>query len=235
MHTINPPAGKINRATRQLGPLFFWFRQRTTNQPRRQRRRRRRLVPQLSWPQRVAFGSTSHRIRSHNCQLSQLTMSETNVEQMISHLGLSREEFSKRLLQMREFMGQGSASFAPQETGTASRGRSASASRTSVARSISRQSSRALRDASPTRAGTPVKAEPVEQTLPGSRQRDSMDIVLEQQRRARRDKRGNRGRTHNPSPPPGATRTPAGGEGGADGQQGASSVKVEVRGIFASS
>ena len=124
------------------------------------------------------------------------------ISQMLHTLGLTREDLSRRSDEMRQFLtSQGSPTLRVADRDHARRSSSSSDlrppsrcldSRSSFARSTSRSCSVSLREPSP--PTTPVKMEPYDSTA-SLRQYDSMEIVIERQRRqSRRDKRARRDR-----------------------------------------
>ena len=124
------------------------------------------------------------------------------ISQMLYTLGLTREDLSRRSDEMRQFLtSQGSPTLRVADRDHARRSSSSSDlrppsrcldSRSSFARSTSRSCSVSLREPSP--PTTPVKTEPYDSTA-SLRQYDSMEIVIERQRRqSRRDKRARRDR-----------------------------------------
>lgn len=144
------------------------------------------------------------------------------ISQLLSSMGLTREDLHKRSDQMRQFLtAEDSNSLrvldnvkavSGSNTNSDTRpGSKSSTSSRSMARSISRASSMSFRDASP--PATPVKHEPVEGGLL-LRRVDSMEVVIERQRRqnkkekkARRERERGTGGTmglppHPPSPSP---------------------------------
>lgn len=117
------------------------------------------------------------------------------ISQLLSTLGLTREDLQKRSDEMRQFLTADSLN--PSRADSRSRANSSSSVQarsisrsnsiiSTSARSLSRASSGSFRDASP--PVTPVKSEPTEVGLP-QRQVDSMDIIIERQRQARKEKR----------------------------------------------
>ncbi|KAF9563996.1 hypothetical protein CPC08DRAFT_686006 [Agrocybe pediades] len=131
------------------------------------------------------------------------------ISQLLHTLGLTREDLSKRSDEMRQFLDSehGSTSRVL-ERETTERSRSASDLRSSLksagssrslARSHSRTSSASVRDTSP--PATPVKAEPLESEIP-HRRMDSMEIVLERQRKHRKSRRGRERESAKHLPPP---------------------------------
>lgn len=136
------------------------------------------------------------------------------ISQLLHTLGITREELVKHSFQMRQFLTADDAlSSRVSDRETLSRARSGSDLQSSsrsvgptrtLARSLSRASSSSQRDVTP--PSTPVKAEPLESTLP-HRRMDSMEMVIERQRRQRksrrdRDREPSRNRQHPPSPSP---------------------------------
>ena len=135
------------------------------------------------------------------------------ISQLLHTLGLTREDLNKRSHQMRQFLTADDAMFSrvlERENGYRSRSgsdirsssRSVGSSR-SLARSLS-ASSNSLREVSP--PTTPIKSEPLEGGMP-HRHMDSMEMVLERQRRQRKSRRGkerdpSRSIPHPPSPSP---------------------------------
>ncbi|ESK94917.1 forkhead box protein i1 [Moniliophthora roreri MCA 2997] len=123
------------------------------------------------------------------------------ISQLLNSLGLTREDLHRRSDEMRQFLTADSSTSRvfsrDRASSTSSRTNLHSGSRsnstiTTSARSLSRASSISFReDASP--SPSPVKAEPVETGLP-PRQMDTMEAVLERQRRARREKRQRKGK-----------------------------------------
>ncbi|PPQ67699.1 hypothetical protein CVT24_002755 [Panaeolus cyanescens] len=138
------------------------------------------------------------------------------ISQLLHTLGITREDLSKNVEQMRQFLTTDDAiSARVPERDSVLRQRSASdllsssrstASSRSLARSHSRASSSSMRDLSPPH--TPVKSEPNEAEIP-HRRMDSMEMVLERQRRQRksrkekeRERESMRSLPHPPSPSP---------------------------------
>ncbi|KAF8631912.1 hypothetical protein AX15_002169 [Amanita polypyramis BW_CC] len=122
------------------------------------------------------------------------------ISQMLHTLGITREDLSRRSDEMRQFLtSQGSPTLRVAGRGRARRDSSSSDlrppsqcvdSRSSFARSASRSCSASLREPSP--PTTPVKTEPSENTV-SLRHYDTMDVVIERQRRqSRREKRTRR-------------------------------------------
>ncbi|KAK7466418.1 hypothetical protein VKT23_005140 [Stygiomarasmius scandens] len=121
------------------------------------------------------------------------------ISQLLNTLGLTREDLQQRSDEMRQFLTADSA----KSSRVSSRGRANSSSSSinlrsmsssnsavaSSARSLSRASSISQRDASPSPA--PVKSEPIESDLP-PRQYDNMEMVIERQRQARKEKKQRR-------------------------------------------
>ncbi|KAJ3745645.1 hypothetical protein DFH05DRAFT_1488861 [Lentinula detonsa] len=117
------------------------------------------------------------------------------ISQLLTTLGLTREDLQQRSHEMRQFL----TAENHQSARVGSRGRADSTSSAHIdslsrsnsvistsARSLSRASSVALGDASP--PVTPVKTESTEIGVP-HRQFDSMDVIIERQRRARKERR----------------------------------------------
>ena len=142
------------------------------------------------------------------------------ISQLLNSLGITREDLNKRSDQMRQFLtAQDAISLRVLDRDntniptSGSELRSSSKTSTStaaLARSVSCASSSSLRDASP--PVTPVKSEPHETGVP-LRHFDSMEMVIERQRRQnRREKKGRKDkerdlavrmtlpRPHSPSP-----------------------------------
>ena len=122
------------------------------------------------------------------------------ISQMLHTLGLTREDLNRRSDEMRQFLtSQGSPSLRVVERHHARRSSSSSDlrppsrcidSRSSFACSTSRSCSASLLEPSP--PTTPIKIEPYENTA-SLRHYDSMEIVIERQRRqSRREKRSKR-------------------------------------------
>ncbi|KAJ7155503.1 hypothetical protein C8R43DRAFT_1126152 [Mycena crocata] len=117
------------------------------------------------------------------------------ISQLLSSLGITKQDLNQRTDQMRQFLTAESAISsrvnASQTSSSASESRSLSRASSSTApftRQISRGSSISTRDASPTPSTPPIKPEPEEDSLP-PRQFDSMEMVLERQRLNRKQKR----------------------------------------------
>jgi len=136
------------------------------------------------------------------------------ISQLLHTLGLTREDLNKRSDQMRQFLTADDAmSSRVLERENSYRSRSGSDLRSSsrsvgssrsLARSLSRASSNSLREVTP--PATPVKSEPYEGGIP-HRQMDSMEMVLERQRKQRKSRRGkerelSKSMPHPPSPSP---------------------------------
>ncbi|KAF9054381.1 hypothetical protein BJ165DRAFT_1607095 [Panaeolus papilionaceus] len=138
------------------------------------------------------------------------------ISQLLHTLGITREDLSKNVEQMRQFLTTDDAiSARVPERESALRQRSASdllissrstASSRSLARSHSRTSSSSIRELSSPPPHTPVKSEPHEAEIP-HRRMDSMEMVLERQRRQRKSRKEKeresmRNLPHPPSPSP---------------------------------
>lgn len=137
------------------------------------------------------------------------------ISQLLYTLGITREDLSKRSDQMRQFLtaddgtpsrviDRDSGYRSRSNSDLPSRFRSSSAS-SSIPRSISRTSSTSFRD--PTPPITPIKSEALENGFP-ARQYDSMEMVIERQRRqnkkerkSRREKERELTRSTLPNPP----------------------------------
>lgn len=137
------------------------------------------------------------------------------ISQLLYTLGITREDLSKHSNQMRQFLTADDntpSRVIDRDSGYRSRSnsdlrsgfRSSSAS-SSIARSVSRTSSASFRDSTP--PITPIKSEAPENAFP-SRQYDSMEMVIERQRRqnkrerkSRREKERELARSAIPNPP----------------------------------
>lgn len=121
------------------------------------------------------------------------------ISQLLYSLGITREDLSKHSVQMRQFLTSETAnslrvhdrdgvrkSTLNVETRSISKFGS---SKSALARSLSRGRSNSLRDATP--PITPVKPEPHDTALP-PRQYDSMEMVIERQRRQSRKEKKSR-------------------------------------------
>ena len=137
------------------------------------------------------------------------------ISQILSNLGMTREELTKRTDSMRQFLhADDDVPKRVAERDKRFRERSGSdlrnytrstASTSSLSRSLSRASSTSMRDATPP-ATTPVKSEPHEASAP-LRTMDSMEMVIARQRRQRRERRERERESkpqpgHPPSPSP---------------------------------
>ncbi|KIK60461.1 hypothetical protein GYMLUDRAFT_244445 [Collybiopsis luxurians FD-317 M1] len=127
------------------------------------------------------------------------------ISQLLTTLGLTREDLQQRSDEMRQFL----TAENDQTARVASRSRADSASSTQLhslsrsnsiistsARSASRASTSSFRDASPPPV-TPVKSEPTEASIP-HRPVDNMDVILERQRQARKERRQRREKERDP-------------------------------------
>jgi hypothetical protein len=144
-----------------------------------------------------------------------MTLSEASpITQLLNTLGLTREDLEKRSDQMRQFLTAQDLDFDPlrvinpdtSNSGANIRPMSMATSVASSSRSRSRASSYSLRETPP--PITPVKSETVESSVP-LRHFDSMEMVIERQRRQSRRERKERrereresaARTTAPQPP----------------------------------
>ncbi|KAJ3755168.1 hypothetical protein EV360DRAFT_50237 [Lentinula raphanica] len=122
------------------------------------------------------------------------------ISQLLTTLGLTREDLQQRSDEMRQFLT--TESYQSSRVGLRGRADSTSSAHISSmsrsnsvistsARSLSRASSISFRDASP--PVTPVKSEQPEYGLP-HRHVDSMDVIIERQRQARKERRLRKGK-----------------------------------------
>lgn len=119
------------------------------------------------------------------------------ISQLLHTLGITREDLNRRSDQMRQFLTadttvpprvpDGEGEHRARSASDLRSGSRSAASSASMARSLSRASSSSLRDGTP--PATPVKPEPHDVEMP-HRRMDSMEMVLERQRRHRKSRKG---------------------------------------------